>query len=302
VHTLPVAFDLDTWFPLAQHRKAVADLVAQSIQHVHRNAPGSWEFTQRTKFARLNVGQIAVLDIFPQSIAVYGMRTRVRSSHGVARHRNWKSYNAVPGTHERWLVDADRIASLPPEIVRAHLELLSAAWTAKRRSPYKHSHTASAVDTIALLSRRPLEQPEYWSSGGAQVRNDTNIGMFGDSETNRLVEVAAVGIVRQHYEAEGWTVVSRESDKCGYDLECSRGRSRRHVEVKGRSGAEVAFVLTQRELEAAETDSLFQLAVVTLALTGTPVAQFYGKAEFAERFSLRPISYVARLAVRKDAC
>ncbi len=189
-----------------------------------------------------------------------------------------------------------------PRLFEPIFELLSAAWTAKRRSPYKHAHTASAVDTIALLSRRPLEQPEYWSSGGAQVRNDTNLGMFGDSETNRLVEVAAVGIVRQHYEAEGWTVVSRESDKCGYDLECSRGRSRRHVEVKGRSGAEVAFVLTQRELEAAETDSLFQLAVVTLALTETPVAQFYGKAEFAERFSLRPISYVARLAVRKDAC
>ncbi len=296
---------LEEWYPKKRQRAELAKLVARCIRRVHRAAPASWELTHREGYLRLNVGQVAVMELFPDGMALYGMRTRARDSEGLKRHVDWSGYRAIEGRHERWLVEANRAPSLPSEILEGHDRLATAAWSAKRRSPHKRSHTPGAVAAIAQLCGQPLEQPDYFQNlAAAEIAEpgNTDRSMFGDAESNREVEVAAVNAVRRHYERAGWAVISRESDGCGYDLECTRGRLCRHVEVKGRSGREVAFMLTVKELAVAETDDNFQLAVVTEALTAASAIQFFDRKAFESGFVVRPSRYIARRATDPDAC
>src|SRR5437879_5619594 len=69
-------------------------------------------------------------------------------------------------------------------------------------------------------------------------------GRFGDPETNRKVEAAAVSFITQWYKSRGWEVESVEAKKCGYDLLCVKGSSEEHVEVKGTQGDSLAFIIT----------------------------------------------------------
>lgn len=70
-------------------------------------------------------------------------------------------------------------------------------------------------------------------SGEVPVSGRGKGGGFGSVETNRRVEKAAIEFVRRYYEQDGWSVLSVEAEKVGYDLRCERGEEQVHVEVKG---------------------------------------------------------------------
>jgi hypothetical protein len=118
---------------------------------------------------------------------------------------------------------------------------------------------------------------------------------FGNPETNRKVERAAVAAVTDWYEAEGWSVKSVEADKCGYDLLCKQGTDEKHVEVKGVQGDLVAFIITAGEVRRAESDSDFVLCVVTSALNDNSDLNFYDVASFVSDFELSTLAYRAVL-------
>lgn len=118
---------------------------------------------------------------------------------------------------------------------------------------------------------------------------------FGDPETNRKVERAAVSFVTDWYESEGWTVESVEAEKCGYDLLCRNGAKENHVEVKGVQGELVSFIITAAEVRQAQKDSDFVLCVVTSALTENPKLNLYDAESFVSDFELSPLSYRAFL-------
>lgn len=126
------------------------------------------------------------------------------------------------------------------------------------------------------------------------VKNQFGAG-FGNSETNRKVERAAVDAVTDWYESEGWTVESVEAEKCGYDLLCRKGSEENHVEVKGVQGKLVAFIITAAEVRQAQKDSNFMLCVVTSALTDVPRLNLYDSESFVSDFELSPLSYRAVL-------
>lgn len=113
---------------------------------------------------------------------------------------------------------------------------------------------------------------------------------FGDAETNRKVERAAVRAVTDDYESKGWHVESFEAARCGYDLVCRRNRKTEHVEVKGVSGSKIGFILTEGERRKAEDDPLFVLVVVTNALTAPRLRRFAGR-KILDRMTLAPISW-----------
>ena len=88
--------------------------------------------------------------------------------------------------------------------------------------------------------------PGFWGEPGkpasvaSVVGGDTKSGKgagFGDTETNRLVEKAAITKVTRFLTRLGYTVRSRESEGIGYDLDASRNGKTLHVEVKGISGS-----------------------------------------------------------------
>lgn len=114
---------------------------------------------------------------------------------------------------------------------------------------------------------------------------------FGTPEENRAVEEAAVAFVVGEYERKGWRVTSRESDRIGYDLECTKGREELHVEVKGVSGEQWTFMFTSGELRKADEDPAFRLAAVRRANTPEAEMRQWTGAEIRSSFAREPVAY-----------
>ena len=58
---------LKALWPNPAIRRAAATLIANSIKVAHAEAPSSWELTLHPECVRLNVGQIAVLDLYERA-------------------------------------------------------------------------------------------------------------------------------------------------------------------------------------------------------------------------------------------
>jgi hypothetical protein len=116
---------------------------------------------------------------------------------------------------------------------------------------------------------------------------------FGDAQTNRLVERAAVRKVMHRLRQQGYRVVSREKDRCGYDLEATKGRQELHVEVKGISGQGLQFPITKQEVQVSSADPAFRLVAVTQARTRKAQLWQFTSRQFKKAFRLTPICYMA---------
>jgi hypothetical protein len=132
-------------------------------------------------------------------------------------------------------------------------------------------HAARKASRVDIKSASTAA--EDWASGGG----------FGSADDNKEVEIAAMDAATDRLKDDGWKVKDVSVLKCGYDLECTRGRSKLHVEVKGSSGLEKKFILTQNELATWETDQNYCLVLVTLALEEHPlIDSFHGKSGLAQ--------------------
>jgi hypothetical protein len=118
---------------------------------------------------------------------------------------------------------------------------------------------------------------------------------FGNPETNKKVERAAVSFVIEWYESKGWVVTSVEANKCGYDLLCSKDSTKEHVEVKGIQGTKPQFIITANELHQALNNPFFVLCVVTGALSDNRQLNCYRGSDFIKKFNLTPLAYRAAL-------
>jgi uncharacterized protein DUF3883 len=118
---------------------------------------------------------------------------------------------------------------------------------------------------------------------------------FGDPETNKKVELAAIEHVTNFYVSEGWHVESVEPLKCGFDLLCTKDRKENHVEVKGVQGAIVSFIITRGEKRQAEDDPDFVLCVVTSALADERKLLSYTPNEILSVFKFEALAYQATL-------
>lgn len=134
-----------------------------------------------------------------------------------------------------------------------------------------------------------------------QITNDGDteeIGAgFGNSETNKQVEEAAISYVTKDYQKKGWTVTSVESEKRGYDLVCIKDFIQEHVEVKGIQGSLISFIITSGEVKQSQIDENFFLCAVTSALSN-PILHRFSAHEFREKFALEAISYRVSLKQR----
>lgn len=248
-------------------------------------------------FLRLNVGQIALLELFPEDLVLY---TVAGSPFRKLPYRRIDhQYRAVTVPTERWAIHLPDVERLSPELMRRHRQLISVAAKAKRVSPFKKSHSPGVVVALARLAEGQLPQPEYSvasdaSPPGESAWSDNRGSLFGTSEQNAVVEQAAVNLVTRRMEADGWVVESVEGGRCGYDLHCSRGKQERHVEVKGTRNAPIKFLMTAGEVRRADTDSCFVLVLVGNALAESPSVEEWPGRSLKKTFQLEPLQYVVR--------
>jgi hypothetical protein len=143
--------------------------------------------------------------------------------------------------------------------------------------------------TAALLDER-LRWARAAERRLAETAREVGHG-FGDPLSNREVEARAVRFVTKYYQDRGWSVQSLESQNLGFDLLCILGDEELKVEVKGARATGPAFILTENELAAAETDDAWQLAIVTEALTERPHLYLVSGRQLEEYFVMRPLAY-----------
>lgn len=96
---------------------------------------------------------------------------------------------------------------------------------------------------------------------------------FGSAEQNAKVEAAAMRVVIEAYEADGWTHRDVSKDKCGWDVTFSKSGEEHHVEIKGVAGMKTECFVTANEIRKARKMSTWRLAIVTGALGDDP--QYY---------------------------
>jgi 5-methylcytosine-specific restriction protein A len=174
------------------------------------------------------------------------------------------------------------------------------------RQTKNHAMNGSSPTLYLWDDRAPEVASALWEYPGVQdlavfpatadaTREEHGAAGFGSAAENRMVEQTAINLVRSRYEDEGWNVRSVERDRCGFDLECTRGEEQEHVEVKGIRGSEQAFLITAGEVARAKADPRFVLMVVTHALSGSPAPARYSASEFLAAFELSAIQYRATL-------
>jgi hypothetical protein len=119
---------------------------------------------------------------------------------------------------------------------------------------------------------------------------------FGDAESNREVELAAMSVTSGRYAVDGWIVEDVSALTCGWDITVTKGPQVRHLEVKGVSGPVPKVLVTRNELRSAGQDLDWLLVVVTDALT-SPSYHEYGPE--AVRGLAVPLAYEVDLSRRR---
>jgi uncharacterized protein DUF3883 len=153
-----------------------------------------------------------------------------------------------------------------------------------------------AIRELTADSTRLIEQLWYGLGQATDFERQVRRGAgFGNPETNKKVENAAIEHVTKDYVSRGWAVESREAEKCGYDLLCNKGKREQHVEVKGTQGEVISFIITRGEKRHAEKDTDFVLCVVTSALSEQPKLWSYNPGEIECLFTYEPLAYLANL-------
>jgi Domain of unknown function (DUF3883) len=189
----------------------------------------------------------------------------------------------------------------PVEEIRVKLRPLKKRYASIARipalqpGPIQTLYPIAAADALRLLraarSSYRVDIDDVVRQGAQSVSG----AGFGTAEENRKVEAAAIKYVREYFRAHGWVVRDVSGTKCGYDLECRRGRATFHVEVKGTRGVDQKFILTRNEERTWKSDRHFTLALVTKVLSSPALFQFRG-ARSLSRLCVEPIAYVCTLA------
>jgi hypothetical protein len=115
--------------------------------------------------------------------------------------------------------------------------------------------------------------------------------VFPDQAHRDLVEAKSIEKMEADFIAQGLTPKNVGSENRGYDLDVQNGdgESVFHVEVKGTAASAPGFFLTRNELKRSLSDPLWELAVVTEALSATPQVDRYTAKEMDKVFGFEPL-------------
>lgn len=118
-------------------------------------------------------------------------------------------------------------------------------------------------------------------------------GICGDATKRKEVEDAAVAAVIAEM-GNAYTHVDRQNDKCGFDIlfiEKATG-TERHIEIKGTQNPTAHFFLSRNEDAKGQVDPLWELAMVTDALSD-PKVELMSYAEAEKAFDWQVVCWHA---------
>jgi len=140
------------------------------------------------------------------------------------------------------------------------------------------------------------EKTVYVAENVEELKSEENLeggAGFGTFDRNKEVEEKAIKEVSKCFRKKGWNVESVERLNLGYDLICRKDNEELHVEVKGISGNEPTFIITNNELKTAKTDPMFVICIVTKALSEKPEIHCMKSVGLLKKYDFIPIEYKA---------
>ncbi len=158
------------------------------------------------------------------------------------------------------------------------------ARTPEHRDAWRRKYAAIADEVLA----------EFGRAVSLSKRTPLVGGGFGDAETNRKVELAAIRATKRYLRQHGYRKIQEpwKTGKPGYDLRAarpSRPMDELLVEVKGTRDDVPAFIITAREYNS-RLDPRWRFAMVTAALS-RPRVTLMRSSGFARAFALNPLIY-----------
>lgn len=145
------------------------------------------------------------------------------------------------------------------------------------------------VPRLRALLRRTLKGFRRRLVIANHVSRTTKLGPW--TRPDRESERAAVRHVTQQFRSDGYQIVSREKDNCGYDLEATHGRQMLHLEVMGCKGEEPYFFFSRGELACARRDATWRFILVTSAIRHPRIGLPLKYAEVRSAFALSPTQW-----------
>ncbi len=245
-----------------------------------RTRPETWlttaELARRTAggdgFLRFKNGNVVAIAITPQ-----------------------KNENApeilVVGKGPRRVAGAEQLVS-SRRIVPLYMKREVNAWEFIGR--YRaYDYRSARSDILKYRGSRPLDQIAgilFLESTDEPVL-DLCGGSFGDPESRRKVERAAINFVSTHFSEQRFQVRSREKENCGYDLLAERGSEVLFLEVKGTSLSVPRFFISRNEYQCATRHPAeWRLVVVSNALT-SPTMVVLTPGQMEEHYKFEPLCW-----------
>lgn len=294
-------------------RIACARLLADCILTANQISSSCWSLTLFPDKIRLNVGPVEVLVLSSDDVFLV-IADSANKHFDENKYHNFVTqpeihYSSIQINQRRCYIPPQTIEEFYPLIRESHNRFIQLAAKNRPRTTWKFSFSSGVIYYLNNLLGIVLPMPAYFSDStqleeaiSGQDVQDLSIdekgqkigGGFGDSETNRKVEQAAISFVIDDYKKRGWLVKSVESEKLGFDLFSTKADMQEHVEVKGIQGGLVSFIITAGEVRQSQADGNFVLYVVTSALSNPKIHRFTAK-EFNDQFVLQTIAYRASL-------
>jgi hypothetical protein len=196
--------------PDVNARRSWARYALQSVGIARSISANSWEITLFSHGVRLNVGQVAVLELWPGVAVFYCCApVPIEPSKDLQRQKDWLGYRAVKAETERWRVDVHALPRVPPRLVEKHLELVRLAALGKRASPFRAAHSPGVFTYLeGLASDAELErQPALPDDKPVAIYD---ICVYAIRRADALDEDWRQGGVLSFTEGKSWTRAAKE--------------------------------------------------------------------------------------------
>ncbi|WP_419781216.1 DUF3883 domain-containing protein [Maridesulfovibrio sp.] len=169
-------------------------------------------------------------------------------------HGNPYIYGVVAKENKTQLVPTDqRVFIIPSSRTVKHGFGQSSYWYADKRPDIQKA-------TVKYIRNGALPNSSKKIKNGSSPRNN-------DPELRKTVEETAVNLAIYHYENLGFTVISKETEGVGWDLEARNDNLELFIEVKGLSGDTLSVEFTPNEYDKMrEHHKKYVIFVVTEAL------------------------------------
>jgi len=148
-------------------RKAVLEIVADSIQQAHQLRPDRWGVRVSPGSFMLKVGRIEVIQILPAYFHVVLEARTVPQSARTLQGLEFSGaalYASVPGSQACDMV-ISLVTNVWPMLEASHRALIAKAAATGRHSTTVASHSPGVIQFLARELGRRVSQPSYLSAG-----------------------------------------------------------------------------------------------------------------------------------------